>query len=218
MSAVPTLTGATNTPNRLHKTAALIRVAALDDHAAVRAGLEAILGSAPDMVSVGSAHGEAELYWLLQRTDLSVLILDVHHPGLHGLALSVRLKRRSARPRIVVYSGHGGQLLTVAAAVAGVDAVVAKSDSERALLQVIRATASDANPPPAVSLGLQKRAAARIDPADHAILAMRLAGTSWAEIADTLRLPAATITERAAAIAIRLTTTPSPAMSSAAVG
>jgi hypothetical protein len=33
----------------------------LDDHAAVRAGLEAILGAAPDMVSVGSAHGEAEL-------------------------------------------------------------------------------------------------------------------------------------------------------------
>jgi DNA-binding NarL/FixJ family response regulator len=217
MTAVPTLTDATNTPRMPHRTAALIRVAVLDDHAAVRAGLEAILGSAPDMVSVGSAHGEAELYWLLRRTDPSVLILDVHHPGLHGLALSVGLKRRSARPRIVLYSGRGGELLTVAAAVAGVDAVVAKSDSERALLQVIRATARDANPPPAVSLGLQKRAAARIDPADHAILAMRLAGTSWAEIADTLRLPVATVTERAAAIAIRLTTTPSPAMSSAAV-
>jgi DNA-binding NarL/FixJ family response regulator len=61
-----------------------IRVAVLDDHAAVRAGLAAILGSAPDMVFVGSAHGESELHWLLQRTDPSVLILDVHHPGLHS--------------------------------------------------------------------------------------------------------------------------------------
>ncbi len=33
----------------------MIRVAVLDDHAAVRAGLEAILGAAPEMVSVG--HG-----------------------------------------------------------------------------------------------------------------------------------------------------------------
>ena len=76
MTAVPTLTDSTDTANRPRKTAALIRVAVLDDHAAVRAGLEAILGSAPDTVSVGSAHGEAELHWLLRRTDASVLILD----------------------------------------------------------------------------------------------------------------------------------------------
>jgi len=218
MTAVPTLTDATDTPNPPRKTAAPIRVAVLDDHAAVRAGLAAIVGSAHGMVSVGSAHDEAELYWLLQRTDPSVLILDVHHPGLHGLALSVCLKRRSARPRIVLYSGRGGPLLTVAAAVAGVDAVVAKSDTERALLEAIRAAARDANPPPAVSLSSQRRAAARIDPADHAILAMRLAGNSWTEIAATLRLPAAAIAERAAAIVIRLTAAGTPADSPTAAG
>ena len=130
----------------------------------------------------------------------------------------MRLKRRSARPRIVLYSGRGGQLLTVAAAVAGVDAVVAKSDSERVLLEAIRDAARDANPPPALSLSSQRRAAARIDPADHAILAMRVAGTSWAEIAETLRLPAATVTERAAAIVIRLTATLSPAESPTVAG
>ena len=215
---VPTLADATDIANRPRKAAALIRVAALDDHAAVRAGLDAILGSAPGIVSVGSARGEAELYWLLQRTDPSVLILDVYHPGLHGLALSVRLKRRSARPRIVLYSGRGGQLLTVAAAVAGVDAVVAKSDSEQALLEAIRNAARDGNPPQTVSLGLQKRAAARIDPADHPILAMRLAGNSWTEIAATLRLPATAVSERGAAIAVRLAATPSPAESPTAAG
>jgi DNA-binding NarL/FixJ family response regulator len=180
-----------------------IRVAVLDDHTAVRAGLQAILGSAPGMVSVGSANDEAELYGLLRHTDPSVLILDVHHPGLHGLALTVRLKRRSARPRIVLYSGRGGQLLAVAAAVAGVDAVVAKSDSEQALLEAIRAT----SPPPEVSLRAQRRAAERLEPSDRPILAMRLAGTSWTEIAAALRLPAAAVAERAAAIAIRLTAT-----------
>jgi DNA-binding NarL/FixJ family response regulator len=209
MPAVPTHTEAVATP---------IRVAVLDDHAAVRAGLGAILGSAPDMVSVGAAHDEAQLHALLRRTDPSVLVLDVHHPGLHGLALSVRLKRRSARPRIVLYSGRGGQLLSVAAAVAGVDAVVGKSDTERALLEAIRAVARGAHAPPAVSLGLQARAAARIDPADHPILAMRLAGNSSTEIAATLRLPAATVIERAAAIAVRLTTTMSHAESPAPAG
>jgi DNA-binding NarL/FixJ family response regulator len=213
MTAVPTFTHAIETPDRPRSKAAPIRVAVLDDHAAVRAGLEAIVGSAHGMVSVGSAHGEAELYWLLRRTDPSVLILDVQHPGLHGLALSLRLKRLSARPRIVLYSGRGGQLLTVAAAVAGVDAVVAKSDTERALLEAVR-DASHA--PPAVSLRAQARAAARLDPADRAVLAMRLAGTSWAEIATTLRLPVDAVAERGAAIVIQLTAAGTPAKSTTA--
>ncbi|HEX6582469.1 MAG TPA: response regulator transcription factor [Thermoleophilaceae bacterium] len=183
----------------------------LDDHTAVRAGLQAILGAAPGMVPVGSANDEAELYRLLERTEPSVLILDVHHPGLHGLALTVRLKRRSTLPRIVLYSGRGGPLLGVAAAVAGVDVVVAKSDPELALLEAISAAAGATNPSPAVSLRAQRRAAARLEPADRPILAMRLAGTSWAEIGATLRLPAAAVAERAAAIAIRLTATQSPA-------
>ena len=188
----------------------------LDDHAAVRAGLEAILGSAPDMVPVGSASSEEELYRLLQHTDPAVLILDVHHPGLHGLALSLRLKRRSARPRIVLHSGRGGQLLTVAAAVAGVDAVVAKSDTERALLDAIRAAARGAQSPPAVSLRAQARAAARLEPADRAILAMRLAGNSWTEIGATLRLPTAAVVERAAGIVMELTSASTPAESTTA--
>jgi hypothetical protein len=49
MPTVPTPTDATDTPNRQRDTATLIRVAVLDDHAAVRAGLEAIAGSAPGM-------------------------------------------------------------------------------------------------------------------------------------------------------------------------
>ena len=133
----------------------MIRVAVLDDHAAVRAGLEVILGAAPEMVSVGSAQDDAELDRLLRRTDPSVLVLDVDHPGLQGLELSLRLTRRAARD------------------------LAARS---RAL------------------------AAARLEPVDRAILAIRLAGTSWAEIADTLRQPAAAVAERAAAIVITLST------------
>jgi DNA-binding NarL/FixJ family response regulator len=163
------------------------------------------------MVPVGSASGEEELHWLLQRTDPSVLVVDVHHPGLHGLALSLQLKRRSALPRIVLYSGRGGELVTVAAAVAGVDAVVAKSDTGQALLEAIRQAVRGDIGVPAVALRSQARAAARLDPVDHGILAMRLAGHSWADIAATLRLPVAAVADRGAAIVIRLTAWHPPA-------
>jgi DNA-binding NarL/FixJ family response regulator len=90
--------------------------------------------------------------------------------------------------------------------------VVSKSDTERALLAAIR---GEPEARPAVSLGLQARAAARIDSADHAILAMRLDGSTWTEIATTLRLSVATVGERAAAIAVRLAATESPAVPAA---
>jgi DNA-binding NarL/FixJ family response regulator len=200
-SSVPVLPGRRAAP-------ALIGVAVLDDHAAVRAGLDAIIGAAPDMAPVGSASGEQELHWLLERTDPSVLVVDVHHPGLHGLALSLRLKHRSSRPGIVLYSGRGGDLLTVAAAVAGVDVVVSKSDTtERALLEAIREAARPGAAAPTVTLQAQGRSAGRIDPADHGILAMRLAGHSWADIAATLRVSVATVVDRGAAMVVRLTST-----------
>jgi DNA-binding NarL/FixJ family response regulator len=190
-SVVPALTGRRAAPT-------LIGVAVLDDHAAVRAGLDAIIGAAPDMASVGAASGEQELHWLLERTDPSVLVVDVHHPGLHGLALSLRLKHRSSRPGIVLYSGRGGDLLSVAAAVAGVDVVVSKSDTERALLEAIRQAARPGDAVPDVTLQAQGRSAGRIDPADHGILAMRLAGHSWADIAATLRVSVASVVDRGA--------------------
>jgi DNA-binding NarL/FixJ family response regulator len=188
---------------RLNEPAAPIQVAVLDDHEAVRAGLERIVALAPDMVSVGTASTEAELRTLLEHADPSVIVLDIFHPGLDGLALSLRLKRGPRPPRIVLYSGRGGQLLSVAAAVAGIDAVVGKSATRPALLAAIRAAARH-RPPPAVSLQARARAAARLDAADHPILAMRLAGTSLAEIASTLRLPFATVADRTAGIALTL--------------
>jgi hypothetical protein len=47
-------------------------------------------------------------------------------------------------------------------------------------------------------------AAARFDPADHASLAMRVAGDSSVEMATTLGVPDATIANRIAAIVAKL--------------
>jgi DNA-binding NarL/FixJ family response regulator len=44
----------------------IVRVALLDDHPAIRAGLQAILATEPDLRLVGSAAGEHEL-WPLVR-------------------------------------------------------------------------------------------------------------------------------------------------------
>jgi DNA-binding NarL/FixJ family response regulator len=95
-------------------------------------------------------------------------------------------------------------VLVVAAAVAGVDAVVAKSSSNRALLEAIRAVAAEPRPLAPVSPQMRAEAAMRLDPSDHAILAMRVAGHTLADIGDTLWLPVPAIADRIAAIVATL--------------
>src|SRR4051812_47052819 len=102
----------------------MIRVAFLDDHPAVRAGVEAILAPEPDMRFVGWAANEEQVWPLLGHTRPDVIVLDVHHPGRDGLALGLAIKRRLHAPAVVLYSATTSAALVVAAAVAGVNAVV----------------------------------------------------------------------------------------------
>jgi DNA-binding NarL/FixJ family response regulator len=182
----------------------MIRVAFLDDHPAVRAGLEAILEPEPDTHFVGSAGNEEQVWPLLGHTRPDVIVLDVHHPGRDGLALCLEIKRRLHAPAVVLYSATTHAPLVVAAAVAGVNAVVNKSSSSRALLEAIRAVATPQHPLPPITPRMKAEAAIRLDPSDHAILAMRVAGHTPADIGETLSLPVPAIADRIAAIVATL--------------
>jgi DNA-binding NarL/FixJ family response regulator len=75
--------------NPLRGVNAIVRVAVLDHHPALRAGLDAILTPEPDLVAVGSAANEEQVWPLVRRTRPDVIVLDLHHPGRDGLTLWV---------------------------------------------------------------------------------------------------------------------------------
>jgi DNA-binding NarL/FixJ family response regulator len=104
----------------------MIRVATLDRRPAVRAGLEAIISAQSDLVPVGGAADEHELWPLLQRTRPDVLVLD--DPELARV-----IKARPPSPKIVVYMDDAGD------APAGADGLVGKAAEQRVLLDAIRA-------------------------------------------------------------------------------
>ncbi len=182
----------------------MIRVAVLDDHPAVRAGVQAILARESDLRLVGFAADEHALWRLLEGTHPAIMVLDLHHPGRDGLALCLQIKRQSDPPAVLLYSARASAALTVAAAVAGADAVVNKSSDAATLVQAIRTVARRPRPTPAISPQMKANAAARLDPTDHAILAMRVAGDSPVEIAETLGVPEPAIANRIAAIVSNL--------------
>src|SRR4051794_2201768 len=90
----------------------MIRVAILDRHPAVRAGLDAALRAAPGLAPAGGAGGARDLLALLYRADPDVVVLD-------DLGFARRVKIESPRTRVVLYSAHRTPRPPPAAAVAG---------------------------------------------------------------------------------------------------
>ena len=177
----------------------MIRVAIVDRHPTVRAGLDAILGAQPDMVAVGGAADGRELWPLLHRARPDVVVLDAS-PGPAALALCLQITSRLLGPRVILFASEVTHDKLVPAALAGADAIADKASDVRELLQSIRTVARGEGALPRITPRLQTDAALRLEAEDHAIFAMRLAGTAPGDIAATIGLSAREVDVRSAAI------------------
>ena len=116
----------------------MIRVALLDDHPALRAGLTTVLQAEPGLVPVGAA-GDAAAFWpMLHRTRPDLVLLDYHVPGDSTLALCHELKSRPTAPAVVMYSAYADPSLGVLARLAGADGVVHKGARAPELFETLR--------------------------------------------------------------------------------
>jgi DNA-binding NarL/FixJ family response regulator len=182
----------------------MIRVAVLDRHPAVRAGLDATLRAQPGMVPVGSAAGTRELFALVYASDPDVLVVDDLSP--------VRaVKIEDPRVRVVLYAARVTPELVLAAAVAGADGVVDKAADTPALVAALRAVAAGERVLPEVGPVQRTRAARRLDSRDRPIFAMRLAGTAPRDIAAVVGVGIAALNARIAAIVGQLVPATAPA-------
>jgi DNA-binding NarL/FixJ family response regulator len=181
----------------------MIRIATFDRHPTVHAGVEAIVGAQPDLLHVGSAADRSELMRLLARARPDVVVL-AHRPGRDGFELCLRITARQHGPRVLVFGAGMDAEAIVPATLAGAAAIVDKSAPAPTLLEAIRAVAAGEHLLEPVTLQLQSRAARRLGMRDRAIFAMRLAGTTSADIAAVLRLPHRAVRGRLAAIVATL--------------
>jgi DNA-binding NarL/FixJ family response regulator len=182
----------------------VIRIGILDDHPAVLAGLERLVGTAPDLAAVVTADTPKALWRELDRSSADVIVVDYDLARGDGLAVCQRLKERPRPPRVVMYSAYAGPALAVAARIAHADALVNKSAPVDELLAAIRRVTSGETVLPPVDHELHDAAMSRLDERDIAVAAMLLSGASQQGIAATLGIERREVASKARRIIARL--------------
>src|SRR5690349_20954782 len=84
------------------RSALMIRVFLLDDHALVRCGYRMILQHEVDIEVVGEAATGEEGLPLIRRLQPQVVVCDLHLPGMSGLEITERLVKGQADCKVVI--------------------------------------------------------------------------------------------------------------------
>lgn len=118
-----------------------IRVLVVDDHAILREGVVALVGTQPDLEVVGQAGDGFEAVEVARRTEPDVAIVDLSMPGRGGIDLIRRLGEVTPKTRVLVLSMHEDAAYLRSALEARAHGYVAKRAAGVKLLDGLRAVA-----------------------------------------------------------------------------
>ena len=164
----------------------MIRVLVVDDHPAIRSGLRGLLRAEPGFDAVAAVSTADEALAEARRWRPDVALTDYELPDKDGLMLARELSELSTPPRVVIYTAFASPRLSLAAALAGAHAVVDKAASVDETLDALREVARGATRFEELTPELLHASAAALDPDDHAIVGLALAGHPPPEIARVL--------------------------------
>jgi len=168
----------------------MIRVAVVDDHPALRAGLRTVLDLEPGIVFAGESDGSEEHVWpMLKVVHPDLLLLDYHLPRGDGLQLCYRVKQSVPAPKVIVFTAYASPKLVLPATLAHADGILPKGAGARELFGAIRSVYGGETLLPAVPPGVLEEAASDLLGDDRAVVGMLLDGASEPEVAQTLQLP-----------------------------
>ena len=84
----------------------IVKVAIVDDHAIVRAGLKQFLSEMVDLRIVGEAASGREAIDLVRQTEIDVLIMDLSMPGQSGIDALAMIRAKAPDIGILILSGY----------------------------------------------------------------------------------------------------------------
>jgi DNA-binding NarL/FixJ family response regulator len=118
-----------------------IRVVLADDHAVVRAGLKAVLGTAKDIHVVGEAKDGKEAVQLTERYNPDVVVMDLSMGEFDGNYAVKEIVAKQLASRVLILTMHAEEEYLVPLLEAGAAGYLVKSAADRELVDAVRTVA-----------------------------------------------------------------------------
>lgn len=123
-----------------------MRVLLVDDHALVRQGLRAVLGTTTDCEVVGEAATGEEAVALAPALRPDVVVMDLSMPGAGGVEATRRLRTAMPDVRVLVLTTFSDDERVRAALTAGATGYLLKDAAPEDVVAAVRSTARDETP------------------------------------------------------------------------
>ncbi len=114
-----------------------LRVVIADDHPVFRGGLRALLGTDPDLEVVGEASTGTEAVELAEAAQPDVVVMDLHMPGLDGVAATREIVHVSPHVAVLVLTMFDDDDSVFAAMRAGARGYVLKGANQADVVRAV---------------------------------------------------------------------------------
>ncbi|CAL9602531.1 Transcriptional regulatory protein LiaR [Streptomyces sp. enrichment culture] len=175
-----------------------VRVLVCDDHAVVRAGLLALLGSAPGLEVVGEAAGGEEAVAVAARLRPDVVLMDLQlGGGIDGTEATRRITATPDHGRVLVLTTYDTDADLARAIEAGATGYLLKAERPEELFAAIHAAATGrtvlSRPGPGRAAGRDRATRPPLTARERDILAQLSQGLGNRDIARALFISESTV-------------------------
>lgn len=172
----------------------------VDDHPMVRQGVRAVLQAEPGWSVVGEAGDGAAALALVSELQPDIVLIDLMMPGLNGIEVTIALRARAPRTKVLVFSMHADDASIRAAIAGGAVGYILKDSDAPELKQLIgdalagRRALSRSLTDRAIDLYLNQASdqtlgwGEMLTARERQVLQLAIEGLTNAEIADRLQI------------------------------
>jgi DNA-binding NarL/FixJ family response regulator len=175
-----------------------IRILTVDDHPLLRAGIEALVSSQPDMLVVGECSNGRDAIHQFRAHRPDVTLMDLQMPEMSGTDAIIAIRDEFPDARIIVLTTYVGDVQALRALQAGARGYLLKDAAQEEVLGTIRAVhAGKKTLSPAVSHEIAEHATEdSLTKGEIDVLRLIAEGKANKQIADHLSIAEETVKSR----------------------